>query len=71
MEKRFYKYGLRPIIEEIEPEYSTFYAYQWDTGKFKENMSYFTKIRDDRSGDGEELTEQEFNAYVAELRKKL
>jgi len=70
MEKKYYKYGTRPIIEEIEPEFSTFYAYQWETGEFKEDMTYMRKIRFDFSGDREDLSEKEFNAYVEKLRKE-
>ena len=70
MEKKFYRYGTRPIIEEIEPEFSTFYAFQWETGEFKEDMTYASKIWYDPSGDREDLTEQEFNAYVEKLRKE-
>ena len=70
MEKKYYKYGLRPIIEEIEPEFSTFYAFQWDTGEFKEDMTYMRKIRFDFSGDREDMTESEFNVYVDKLKKE-
>lgn len=70
MEKKFYKYGLRPIIEEIEPEFSTFYAFQWETGEFKEDMTYASKIWFDSSGDKEDLTEAEFNIYVEKMKQE-
>lgn len=70
MQKKYYKYGLRPIIEEVEIEFSTFYAFQWETGEFKEDMTYASKIWYDFSGDREELSEQEFNAYVEKLKKE-
>jgi len=70
MEKKFYKCGLRPIIEEIEPEFSTFYAFQWDTGNFEEDMTYASKIWFDFSGESETLTESEFNDYVDKLKKE-
>jgi len=70
MEKKFYKYGLRPIFEEVEDRYSTFYAFQFDTGEFKEDMTYASKIWSDFSGDKEDLTEEEFNMYVEELRRE-
>ncbi|GAB2829154.1 hypothetical protein [Ferruginibacter profundus] len=70
LEKKYYKYGLRPIIEEIEPEFSTFYAFQWETGDFKEDMTYASKIWYDPSVDREDLTEEEFNSYVSKLKKE-
>lgn len=71
MKKRFFKYGLRPIIEEQNNGLKTYYAYQWTGGDFNEDMSYWLKINHDLSGDAEELTKQEFDAYIAELRKRL
>ena len=70
MEKKFYKYGTRPIIEEIEPDFSTFYAFQWETGEFEEDMTYASKIWQDFSGDAEELTETDFNLYVEKLKEE-
>ena len=70
MEKKYYKYGLRPIIEEVESEFSTFFAFQWDTGEFKEDMTYASKIWHDFSGDSEDMSESEFNTYVDELKKE-
>ncbi|WP_299883588.1 hypothetical protein [uncultured Lacinutrix sp.] len=70
MEKKYYKYGLRPIIEEVETEYSTFYAFQWETGEFKEDMTYASKIWQDSSGDKEDLSESEFNEYVESIKKE-
>ena len=68
MEKKFYIYGVRPIFEKVEENYSTFYAFQFDTGEFKEDMTYASKIWSDFSGDAKEFTEEEFNAYVRELK---
>ncbi|MEI6312326.1 MAG: hypothetical protein WCP57_08715 [Bacteroidota bacterium] len=70
MEKKYYKYGLRPIREEIEKGKSTFYAFQWDTGVFKQDMTYYSKIRFDISGDREDLTEKAFNDYVKKIKKE-
>lgn len=70
MEYKYYKYGLRPIIEDIEPEFSTFYAFQWDTGEFKEDMTYASKIWFDFSGEKEDLSKQEFEIYVNSLKKE-
>lgn len=70
MEKKYYKYGLRPIIEEIDKEISTFYAFQWDTGEFKQDMTYASKIWYDPSGDREDLSEKEFNDYVKKIKKE-
>ena len=70
MKCKYYKYGLRPIIEEVEPEFSTFYAFQWDTGEFKEDMTYASKIWYDFSGETEELTESEFNTYLEKVKKE-
>lgn len=69
-EKKYYKYGLRPIIEEIEPEFSTFYAFQWETGDFKEDMTYASKIWHDPSGDVEEINKEEFEKYIKKLKKR-
>lgn len=70
MEKKYYKYGLRPIIEEVNSEYSTFFVFQWETGKFKEDMTYASKIWFDTSGDKEDLTKAEFENYVNQLKKE-
>lgn len=70
MRTYYYKYGLRPVYEEKEEKYSTFYAFQWDTGEFKEDMTYLLKIYHDVSNDKEDLTKQEFDAYVLKLKKE-
>lgn len=70
MIKKYYKYGLRPIIEEVEKEYSTFYAFQWENGEFIEDMTYASKIWFDYDADREDLSEQEFDAYVERLKKE-
>lgn len=69
--KEFYKYGTRPIYSEENPKgIIRYYAYQWETGEFKEDMTYMRKIRFNFSGDKEDLTEEEFDAYVEKIRKK-
>ena len=70
MKINYYKYGLRPVYEEKEENYSTFYAFQWDTGEFKEDMTYFLKIYHDVSNEREDLTKQEFEAYVKKLKEE-
>jgi len=71
MEIKYYKSGLRPVYREIEKDYSIFYAFQWDTGEFKEDMTYNHQIRMDPDGDVEELTKEEFDNYVEQLRKEI
>ncbi len=71
MEKQYYKYGLRPIYSIENPKgVIRFYAFQWDTGEFKEDMTYLLKIYHDVSNDKEDLTKQEFDAYVLKLKKE-
>jgi hypothetical protein len=46
MEKKYYKFGLRPIFsEEATNGIIRFYAFQWDTGSFKEDMTYLLKMK--------------------------
>lgn len=72
MEKKYYKYGLRPIYSQEKPENIVrFYAFQWETGKFEEDFSYRRKIFHDLSGEAEEVKKEEFDAYVEELRKEI
>jgi hypothetical protein len=72
MSKKYYKYAIRPVYSEEKPiDVVRFYAYQWDSGEFKEDFSYSRKIFHDLSGEAEEVTKQEFDNYVEELRKKL
>ena len=71
METKYYKSGLRPVRREINPDYEAYFAFQWDTGKFKEDMTYMHQIYFDPSGDVEELTQEEFDAYVKQLREEI
>ena len=68
--RKYFKYGLRPIIEEKEDKIRTYYAFQWETGEFKEDMTYFSKINHDLAGDREDLTKEEFDTYVKQLREE-
>ena len=70
MNKKYYIYGKRPLIEEINDQFDTIYAFQWDTGEFKEDMSYTSKIMYDPSGDSEIVSKEEFEEYVEKLRKE-
>ena len=70
MEKQYYICGLRPVVEEIEKEYKTYYAFQWDTGEFKEDMTYLRKISNDQSGETEKVSKEKFDDYVAKLKKE-
>jgi len=70
MEKVYYKYGLRPIYSEENPKnVIRFYAFQWETGEFEEDFSYRRKINHDLAGDREDLTKEEFDIYVKQLRE--
>ena len=70
MEKKYYKSGFRPIIQEINKDYDIFYAFQWETGNFKKDMTYNHQINYDPDGDVEELTKSEFDVYVKQLREE-
>ncbi len=70
MKKRYYIFGERPIIEEKEEKYSTFYAFQWATGEFKEDMSYMGKLFHDEYSEGKEITKEEFDSYVKEIKDR-
>lgn len=71
MKTLYFKSGLRPIYREIYENYSIFYAFQWETGLFKEDMTYNHQIRFDPDGDVEELTKEQFDTYVEELRQEI
>jgi hypothetical protein len=70
MKKKFYICGKRPVIREIHDDYEEYFSYQWETGLFKQDMQYMENIYFDSSGETEEISEQEFNAYVEKLRKQ-
>lgn len=71
MEKKYYKYGLRPVYSEENPKgVVRFYAFQWELGEFKEDFSYRRKIYHDISGDLEELSEADFKDYVNTIKKE-
>ena len=71
MEKIYYKYGLRPIYSEEKTKgVVRFYAFQWETGEFKEDFSYRRKISHDLAGEKEDLTKEEFDTYVKQLREE-
>lgn len=71
MKNKYYIYGLKPIFMEENDEIRTYFAFQWKTGEFVEDMRYYLKITHDLSGDAEEITKEEFDDYVAELRNKI
>ena len=69
--RKYFKYGSRPIYSEEKPKgIVRFYAFQWDTGKFKEDFSYRGKIFHDLAGDREDLTKEEFDTYVKQKREE-
>lgn len=70
MSKKYYISGLRPIIREIHGDYEVYYSFQWETGLFKQDMTYMEKIYYDPNGDVEEVSESEFNSYVEKLKKE-
>lgn len=70
MEKKFYKSGLRPVIREMFDDYEMYYAYQWNSGEFKQDMTYMHQIYFNPSGEVEELSKEEFDRYVANLKKE-
>jgi len=67
---KYYKSGLRPIIREIHSDYEIYYAFQWKTGEFRQDMTYMHQIYFDLSGDVEELSKNEFEEYVSQLKKE-
>lgn len=71
MDKKYYIYGERPIYsEENTNGVERFYAFQWDTGKFKEDMTYMWKLFHDLSGEGKEITKEEFDSYVKVIKER-
>jgi len=71
LEKKYYISGLRPVVREIYTDYEMYYSYQWETGVFKQDMSYLDKVYYDPDGDVEEITKDKFDAYVQELQSNL
>jgi hypothetical protein len=59
--KEYYIYGLRPVYKEEEKRIPGYFAFDWTTGEFKEDMSYFGKIYNELSGNGEEIGKEEFD----------
>lgn len=71
MNRQYYRYGLRPVYkEEKKAGIPRYYAYEWATGEFKEDMSYLLKISNDLSGDAEEISKEEFDLYVKKLKEE-
>lgn len=48
------------------------YSFNWNTGDFEIDFSYYERayMGDIENGETEEISEQEFNAYVEKLRKQ-
>lgn len=70
-ERKYFKYGSRPIYSEEKPKgIVRYYAFQWETGQFKEDFSYDRKINFDFSGDRQDLTKEEFDSYVKQKREE-
>lgn len=70
METKYYISGLRPVKGEIFADYEMYYAFQWETDDFKQDMRYNHQIHFDPSGDVEELSKEEFDKYVEKLKKE-
>jgi hypothetical protein len=71
MNKQYFIYGVRPVyMEEKTKGIRRYYAFHWETGEFKEDMSYLRKITNDLSGDAIESTKAEFETYVLKLKKE-
>lgn len=68
-DRKYYKCGLRPIIREIHSDYEEYFSFQWETGEFKQDMTYLHQVYYDPAGDIEELTKSEFDVYVKELKE--
>jgi len=45
-------------------------VFDWDTGEFKRDLTYLTVAVWGDSDDVEYLSEEEFNSYVAKLRRE-
>ena len=70
MNKKYYKFGLRPIFsEQASNSIVRFFAFQWDTGGFKEDMTYLLKIYHVFL-QNQKLTKEAFEQYVEELKKE-
>ncbi|MBX7226141.1 MAG: hypothetical protein K1X55_08920 [Chitinophagales bacterium] len=71
MKKKYYVYGERPIFSEEKPKgIVRYYAFQWNTGEFEEDIRYRLKLFHDTSGEGKEITKEEFDTYVKEIKDR-
>lgn len=66
--REYYIYGQRPIVME-KAGVERYFAFQWDSGEFAEDMTYLHKISFDFSGDAEKVTEEKFFEVVGQLRR--
>lgn len=66
MTKRYYKYATGPVYSEEKPKgVIRFYAFQMET----EDFTYMSKILHDLSGEAQEITQNEFEDYVNQLKR--
>jgi len=67
--------GNRPIMIQRNHEgHAGAYAFDWETGKFELNMSYFNRAYGGFAGEEtelEELSKENFDKYVENLRFKI
>ena len=66
----YYIYGARPVFAVQTDGIRRFYAFQWETGRFVEDISYFRKISHDLAGEAEMVTKNAFGQYVAKLKRE-
>lgn len=69
---RYFKIGDRPVYAEEMREGYKVYAFNWRTGTFDEDASYHPRIYyGPRTGETDELTKQEFDLLVNQLKQKI
>lgn len=67
--KKFYIIGVRPVYVEIEESNEEIFSFDWNTGDFKEDFSYYGQIfHGPDTTETVEVTESEFNNQVEKLR---
>ena len=71
LEQKYCKVGDRPVKGIRNNKGFGIYVFNWESGSFDLNQDYLEKIYFGSMDDIEELTKQEFESYVEELRAKI
>jgi len=72
MTKKYYVVGLRPVYSEYSDsgEHINTLSFNWETGNFEQDWTYYTRIILGKVDELEILNEEDFNLLVAGIRKK-